>query len=942
MRTPQHLLVGTLGVGLAASGLVLAPTPAQANPAGTGLVISEVYGAGGNTGAVYNADFVELYNPTGAAIDLAGTFIHYRSAAGGSGGTPVALSGSVPAHGNFLIRMGATGANGAALPTPDQAPGSFAMAASGGQVFLLSQGTAITTSGDMAGVPGVVDMVGASGSTSYEHAAATVAGSSASSLNRTATGADTDSNAADFALAAPSPTNVGGSTPPPSVVDATIAQIQGTGSATPLGGQVVHTTGVVTAVYADPYDNQPGMASYGGFDGFYLQTGGTGSSSGDPTPGASDGVFVYTGNDLPAVSVGDSLEVTGTAKEFSGLTEVDVTSGSVAPLSPALAPVTPLETAYPTTDAGREADEAMLVAPTDTFTVTDSYSTNQYGEIGLATGDHPLVQPTEVARPGSPEAQAVAADNAARGVVLDDGASIDYLKADSAQQDYPLPWLAPDNPVRVGAAATLHAPVVLDFRNGAWKLQPTHPVTDRGADVATFEDTRADNAAPQDVGGDLHIATFNVLNFFDTTGEQFVANGGSCTYYDDRDGNHISDRTCTPDGPRGAATDASFQRQEAKIVTAINGLGADIVSLEELENSIKLLTETDRDEAIAALVSALNADAGAGTWAYVASPAAASEAANVAEQDVIRTGFIYKPATVEPVGPSEILFGTSEFADAREPLAQAFKPAGAPDVTAFAVVANHFKSKGCTGSSGDNIDTGDGQGCYNGDRTRQATRLVQFADDFAAARGVEAVFLAGDFNSYTEEDPMHALYGAGFDAISSDDSSDDSYSFDGLSGSLDHVLGNAAAVAMVTGADVWEINADESVAFQYSRFNYNVTQLYAPDQFAASDHNPEVVGIDVPTPTFDVVTASAITGQPKLGKTLTGVPATFTPDPESVTYQWFADGVAIDGATGTTLKLHKELLGTSITFATTATSAGYADRVSTSEPTAPVKKGSAK
>jgi 5'-nucleotidase len=53
----------------------------------------------------------------------------------------------------------------------------------------------------------------------------------------------------------------------------------------------------------------------------------------------------------------------------------------------------------------------------------------------------------------------------------------------------------------------------------------------------------------------------------------------------------------------------------------------------------------------------------------------------------------------------------------------------------------------------------------------------------------------------------------------------------------------------VTGADIWEINADESIAFQYSRFNYNVTQFFnAGDPFAASDHNPELVGIAaVPT-----------------------------------------------------------------------------------------------
>src|SRR4051794_9314582 len=151
-------------------GALLAP--ADANTSGTGLVISEVYGAGGNSGATYNADFVELYNPTDAPISVVDDYVHYRSAGGGSGGTPAALTGSVPAHGHYLIQMSAAGTNGIALPSPDAGPFAFTVAAAGGQIFLLDRSTAITTSGDMKGVAGVIDMVGASGSSSYETAAA--------------------------------------------------------------------------------------------------------------------------------------------------------------------------------------------------------------------------------------------------------------------------------------------------------------------------------------------------------------------------------------------------------------------------------------------------------------------------------------------------------------------------------------------------------------------------------------------------------------------------------------------------------------------------------------------------------------------------------------------------------------------------------------------------
>ena len=96
-----------------------------------------------------------------------------------------------------------------------------------------------------------------------------------------------------------------------------------------------------------------------------------------------------------------------------------------------------------------------------------------------------------------------------------------------------------------------------------------------------------------------------------------------------------------PNGPRGAANDANLVRQRDKIVAAINTADADIVSLEELENSVHF--GKPRDFAIDALVTALNADAGAGTWAAVPSPVA-GDLPPLSEQDVIRNGFIYKPA----------------------------------------------------------------------------------------------------------------------------------------------------------------------------------------------------------------------------------------------------------------------------------------------------------
>ena len=70
------------GLSLAVAATGFYAHPASANPAGTGLVISEVYGAGGNSGAMYNADFVEIFNPTTGSLDLTGMSVQYRSATG--------------------------------------------------------------------------------------------------------------------------------------------------------------------------------------------------------------------------------------------------------------------------------------------------------------------------------------------------------------------------------------------------------------------------------------------------------------------------------------------------------------------------------------------------------------------------------------------------------------------------------------------------------------------------------------------------------------------------------------------------------------------------------------------------------------------------------------------------------------------------------------------
>jgi 5'-nucleotidase len=398
-----------------------------------------------------------------------------------------------------------------------------------------------------------------------------------------------------------------------------------------------------------------------------------------------------------------------------------------------------------------------------------------------------------------------------------------------------------------------------------------------------------------------------VLNYFNTTGADWVAQGHTCTFYTDRTGDPVGDDVCSDNGPRGAAessggtdlTDpkADLERQRIKEVRAINTMNADILSLEEIENSVAL-GESDRDDALRSLVDALNADAGFTRWAYAPSPDAA-DLPPTAEQDVIRTAFIYNPSSVSLVGPSTVLSDQSgagqPFENAREPLAQEFKRKGALDADGVLVVVNHFKSKG----SG--VDDGTGQGLANPDRIRQAHALVDFAKATAQADGTKKIFLVGDFNSYTQEDPMQVLYQNGFVNQASDDPSDTSYEFGGMAGSLDHVLANSAAANLVTGRDVWQINAEESVGFEYSRYNYNAELLYQPNQFRASDHNPELVGLSAPfTQQGSTVTATATPTTVKKKKGTAQVDVTVTGDQgvtPTGTVQFWVDGQRVATAT---------------------------------------------
>ncbi|MDP5226671.1 MULTISPECIES: ExeM/NucH family extracellular endonuclease [Arthrobacter] len=844
----HSLAKATLGSALTAALLAapVATTPAFAlastvTAQGTSaVVIDEAYLSGGSAGAAFKNKFVELYNSSDSAVSLDGWSLQYRPATGtGAPGSVTALKGSIPAKRTFLVKGGTNSAASTApeLPTPDlDAPG-FNPSGTSGTIVLARQATAVTLGTDSQVEPaGVADLLGYGTSNTYETKAATAPSSNTDVKALTRSGhADSNDNSADFSLSAqitPQPSAGSGTPDPEPTPDPTpspgsgvsIADIQGTGDASPLAGQTVTTKGKVTARYAT-----------GGLNGYYIQTPGTGGDLTEQNHKASDAVFVYSPGTVGSVAIGDYVQVTGSVSEYFGQTQLNVTAASgLTKLGEAAPEVKPTHFALPASEAFRESLEGMLVAPEGDFTLSDNFSLNQYGELSLFAGKTVAVQPNAVAPYGTPENQAVAADNEARTIKLDDGATTNFL-SNATTKAQPLPYLTAQNTVRVGAPVTFRTNVILGYGNSSWRFEPLEQLTPSNADTVepvTIGNTRAD--VPNAVGGELKLASFNVLNFFPTTGDQL----SGCTYYTDRAGAPVTVKGgCDA---RGAANQANYQRQLAKTVAAINGSGADVVTLMEMENSAKF--GKNRDDALSKLVDALNA-AAPGVWDYVRSP---STLPPLADEDVIRTAFIYKKAVAEPVGESIIHNDTVAFASARKPLAQVFKPVGGTSAQEFIAIANHFKSKS---SAATPDDTDKGQGASNLARIAESKSLLGFVDSLEKAKGTDKVFLIGDFNAYSKEDPLNILTDAGFvdqdgKAKNADGSQKHSYLFSGLAGSLDHIFASPAAETMVNGADIWNINSVEPISREYSRWNYNVTDFYEANQFRNSDHDPVIVGIN--------------------------------------------------------------------------------------------------
>ncbi|MGO4349615.1 5'-nucleotidase C-terminal domain-containing protein [Paenibacillus sp. MCAF9] len=176
--------------------------PVQASPAGDNIVISQVYGGGGNgTGSTFKQDFIELYNPTNHDISLDGMKLFYGSASSKVGVWPDSFMQlkdiKVGAGKYYLVQQSAgTDVNAPNLPSPDDT-GTLALGAAGGKVKLVDSKN------------NIIDLVGYG--TSVEFEGAGPAGTSLTNvtavIRKGNRAQDTDNNKADFEVGTPDPRN---------------------------------------------------------------------------------------------------------------------------------------------------------------------------------------------------------------------------------------------------------------------------------------------------------------------------------------------------------------------------------------------------------------------------------------------------------------------------------------------------------------------------------------------------------------------------------------------------------------------------------------------------------------------------------------------------------------------------------------------------------------
>ena len=328
--------------------------------------------------------------------------------------------------------------------------------------------------------------------------------------------------------------------------------------------------------------------------------------------------------------MGDVVRLTANVAEYQGQTQLTApTAFQVVTDNPGTAAVpAPVNVTLPVADmANWEALEGMLVHVSSAtaggkLVVTDNYNLGRYGSVTL-TSDAVIPQYAETSLPGVAGYASYQTTVQKDQVILDDGSSTQNPASHLGRNGQPL---SASNTLRAGDGVS-SVDGVLDQLTSSTDMpyQTTYRIQPTSTPNFTGDARPTAATLPANItGAEIKVASANVLNYFTTLGTASFANPNG-----------------TSQSARGATDATEFTRQQNKIVANLTGLNADVLGLMEMQNN----GFGDGTSALDSLVDALNAVAGAGTYAYIRAPyndgPATSGDAVTAGDDAIMTALIY-------------------------------------------------------------------------------------------------------------------------------------------------------------------------------------------------------------------------------------------------------------------------------------------------------------
>ncbi len=630
----------------------------------------------------------------------------------------------------------------------------------------------------------------------------------------------------------------------PEATVTTIMAIQGEGWSSPFitsGNESegdYQVTGIITAIQAVALGSHLPT-------GFFLQ-----DADGDGNPNTSDAIFVQR-NSVSDVTVGNRVTVQGKVYENHGWTQLSNTY--IHHIEETEITIEPVALRRLDSDESfsytLERHEGMLIEldqETDMrVTRTFGFDYGSYRNNMVLAQERVNLHPNQQNVPGSIQAIQQAEQNRDRRLFVES-----FEKAANGVIPWYPTFLTPDSVPMTDGTTTSNNYIrindtvdglqgVLGYSYDEFRLYVTNE-----ANGSTFIHNSARTTTPDVADGDLKVATFNVLNYFNSPF------GG--------DENPLS-------SSRGAESQDEFERQGDKIAKAIIAMDADIIGLMEIENN-----GFGENSAINHLVTKINAllEDENDHYQYIAGED------EYIGTDAIANQVIFRPAKVQ-LETYRVISMPQQRATEGEDRDNYQRDAITPTFTInnsdqkLTVSVNHFKSKGSTCWEDVNLqnkEDADMQGSCENFRVSAAQHL---GTEMAAIDGYKLIL--GDLNSYGSEDPVllltelpegysvtpardtfigeEVLHGAepenltqsfGYvDIVQAHHPDLYSYSYSDTLGSLDYILADKATVPYVADATEWNINASESSLVDYSA-KYSGDLVKYSDPYRSSDHDPAI------------------------------------------------------------------------------------------------------